>query len=346
MVGDKLTRREFIQRTIAASAGLAGAAALGTGAVATAQQTAATTSRVIHMHAPGVLDLQARHTDYQKTKMMVQTGICYLTGELDVEAAWQRLVGPQDSVGIKINCLGGAQMYNNTVLLQVIKEQLMAVGVKPGNIIVFDRYGGHLQGTGFTIGQQEDGTWVRATDGAGPGYDSAVTQQFPAHGKSTTEAAACSKIVTQQITKMINVPILKNHGGAGITLALKNIAFGIFRHTGSAHDNHCDPYIPYMCRHPLIRQKTVLHILDALKGQYEGGPGGQPQFQWAQQSLLMSQDPVALDFLGAQLLNQARQEHGKSLISNNHMSHIFTAAQLGVGTSDPAQIDVIQQTIA
>ncbi len=346
MAGDKLTRREFIQRTIAASAGLAGAAALGTGAVVSAQQTAATTSRVVDLHAPGVLDLQAGHTDYQKTKMMVQTGICYLTGELDVEAAWRGLFGPQDSVGIKINCLGGARMYNNTVLLQIIKEQLMTVGVKPENIIVFDRYGGHLQGAGFTIGQQEDGTWLRATDGAGPGYDSAVTQQFPAHGKDTKEAAACSKIVTQQITKMINIPILKNHGDAGITLALKNIAFGIFQHTGSAHDNNCDPYIPYMCSHPLIREKTVLHILDALKGQYEGGPGGQPQFQWAQQSLLMSQDPVALDFLGAQLLNQARQEHGKSPISNNRMSHIFTAAQLGVGTSDPAQMNIIQQTIA
>ena len=150
-----------------------------------------------------------------------------------------------------------------------------------------------------------------------------------------------TRIVTQQITKLINVPILKNHGGAGVTLALKNYAFGCFQHTGSAHDNNGDPYIPAMCSNPVIRNKTVLTILDGLKGQYEAGPGGNPQFQWAQNSILMGTDMVAIDFLGAGLINQARQSNSKGPISNSKISHIFTAAQIGLGRADKAQIEEV-----
>jgi len=346
MADNKITRREFVERTAAVGAGLIGASLLGGSGQATAQQaTAAGASRVIHTHSDGAFNLQTGQADYDRVSSMVQTGICQVTGKLDLAEAWRSLVSPDDVVGLKINCLGRPGFYNDHVLLRVLKEELVAVGVRSENIIAFDRYTGHLKGAGFTIGQQEDGSWLIATDGSGPGYDGAVAQEFPPHGKDTKEAAPCSKIVTQKISKMINIPILKNHGGAGVTLALKNIAFGIFNHTGSAHDNHCNPYIPYMCSHPVVRQKTVLHILDGLKGQYEGGPGGKAQFQWAQQSILMSPDPVALDFIGAGLINQARQQNGKSPISNGHMSHIFTGAQIGLGHASAAEIEEVLLTI-
>ena len=345
MADDNITRREFVQRTAAAGAGLIGASMLAGELRAAQQATAAQKSQVIHTHSGGAFNLQTGQADYQKVKAMVQTGIRHTTGILDPAAAWASLVGSEDIVGLKINCLGRPGFYNNRVLLRVVKEQLATAGVRPENIIVFDRYTSHLKGAGFTIGQKEDSSWLIATDGSGPGYDGAVTQEFPPHGKNTKEVAPCSKIVTQKITKLINIPILKNHGGAGMTLALKNIAFGLFKHTGSAHDNHCNPYIPYMCSHPVIRQKTILHILDGLKGQYEGGPAGQAQFQWAQDSILMSTDPVALDFIGARLINQVRQQHGKSPISNSHMGHIFTAAQLGLGHASEAEVEEALLTV-
>ncbi len=344
-----IDRRDFLRQSLVVGAGLIGATAIG--CRADSSQDAPSTapqqepqpsqrSRVIHTKSANAFDLQSGQANYQVVKTMMRTGICHVTGEPSSVQAWQRLVGPDDRVGIKINCLGHPTFVNNTTLLRVLKEELMAAGVAAQNIIVFDRYASHLTGGGFTIGQQPDGTWLKATDGGGPGYDSNVTQSFqPASGGQ--ESAALSKIVTEQITKLINVPVLKNHGGAGVTLAMKNLAFGCFQHTGSAHDNNGDPYIPAMCSNPVVRSKTVLTILDGLKAQYNAGPGGNPQFQWAQNSILMSTDMVAIDFLGAGLINQARQQNGHGLLSNSKISHIFTAARMGLGHADKAQIEEV-----
>jgi len=344
-----IDRRDFLRQSLVVGAGLIGATAIG--CRADSSQDAPSTppqqgpqstqrSRVIHTNSPNAFDLQSGQANYQVVKTMVQTGICHLTGEGNSVQAWQRIVGQDDRVGIKINCLGRPSFVNNTTLLRVLKEELVAAGVAAQNIIVFDRYASHLTGGGFTIGQQPDGTWLKATDGGGPGYDSNVSQSFaPAGGGQ--ESAPLSNIVTQQITKLINMPVLKHHGGAGVTLALKNFAFGCFQHTGSAHNNNGDPYIPAMCSNPVIRNKTVLTILDALKGQYNAGPGGNPQFQWAQNSILMGTDMVAIDFLGAGLINQARQQNGQGLLSNSKMSHIFTAARMGLGRADEAQIEEV-----
>ena len=344
-----IDRRDFLRQSLVVGAGLLGATAIGCradssqDAPSTAPQQApqpSQRSRVIHTNSPNAFDLQSGQANYQVVRTMVQTGICHVTDQLSSVQAWQRLVGPDDRVGIKINCLGQPAFVNNTTLLRVLKEELVAAGVAAQNIIIFDRYASHLTGGGFTIGQQPDGTWVKATDGGGPGYDPNVSQSFaPAGGGQ--ESAPLTKIVTQQITKLINVPILKNHGGSGVTLALKNYAFGCFQHTGSAHNNNGDPYIPAMCSNPVIRSKTVLTILDGLKGQYNAGPGGNPQFQWAQNSILMSIDMVAIDFLGAGLINQARQQNGQGLLSNSKISHIFTAARMGLGRADEAQIEEV-----
>ena len=344
-----IDRRDFLRQSLVVGAGLVGAAAIGYRADSSQEAPPIAPqqgpqpgqrSRVIHTNSPNAFDLQSGQTDYQIVKTMVQTGIRRLTGEGNSVQAWRRFVGPNDRVGIKINCLGQPTFVNNTTLLRVVKEELMAAGVAAQNIIVFDRYGSHLTGGGFSIGQQSDGTWVRATDGGGPGYDPNVSQSFaPAGGGQ--ESALLTKIITQQITKLINMPVLKHHGGAGVTLAMKNIAFGCFQHTGGAHNNNCDPYIPAMCSNPVIRSKTVLTILDGLKGQYNAGPGGNPQFQWAQNSILMGTDMVAIDFLGAGLINQARQRNGQGILSTGKISHIFTAAKMGLGRADKAQIEEV-----
>ncbi len=358
---DNVSRRDFLRGSLAAGAGVVGGTLLGCKAAGSqdalrtepgvkvaqapggsAATSTAEKSRVIHLNSGAAFDLQTGQADYQTVNSMVQTGICHWTGEAQPIQAWQQLVGPDDRVGLKINCLGRPLFFNDTTLLRVLKEQLVAAGVPAQNIVVFDRYDSHMTACSLTIGQQTDGTWLISTQGSGgPGYDSGVTQSFHPPNGGAPESAPCSNIVTQQITKLINIPILKTHGGTGVTLALKNLAFGVFRHTKSAHNNNCNPYIPAMCANPVLRQKTVLTILDGLKGQYEGGPAGKPQFQWAQGSIWLGTDPVAIDFLGAQVINQVRQQHGKGPISNDHMKHLFTAAQMGLGHASEAQIEEV-----
>jgi len=187
-----IDRRDFLRQSLVVGAGLLGATAIG--CRADSSQDAPSTppqqgpqstqrSRVIHTNSPNAFDLQSGQANYQVVKTMVQTGICHLTGEGNSVQAWQRIIGRDDRVGIKINCLGRPAFVNNTTLLRVLKEELVAAGVAAQNIIVFDRYTSHLTGGGFTIGQQSDGTWLKATDGGGPGYDPNVSQSFaPAGG--------------------------------------------------------------------------------------------------------------------------------------------------------------------
>ena len=73
--------------------------------------------------------------------------------------------------------------------------------------------------------------------------------------------------------------------------------------------------------------------MDGLLGIYRGGPGGQPQFVY--NSVVVGQDPVALDYQGWKILEAERQKHGLTL---TQPQHIKTASEMGLGTNDPNNI--------
>ena len=85
------------------------------------------------------------------------------------------------------------------------------------------------------------------------------------------------KVVTQKINKMINLTVLKHHQSAGVTIALKNMSHGLVNNVNRSHltptQNACGVFIPSVVSLPVIRQKAVLHICDAVKASYHGGPG-------------------------------------------------------------------------
>jgi len=327
----KLSRREFIKRATlgAATAGLLMRSGLHRAVLAQEGPK----SRLVHVLGPGVLSLDTLETDAAKAQVMLAEGMKAFTGAQTTEDAWKQFVGPDDVVGLKINCLGKETMYNDNTLLDTIASAVETAGVPAEQIIIFDRYTDHLKQCGFTLGQRNDGVWIKATDGPdGPGYDDEVVQEWTPEGLPA-ESARCSKIVTQEITKLINLPILKTHGGAGVTLALKNLGFGLFKHSKNAHNDRCSPYIPSMCANPVVQERWVLNILDGLKAQYEGGPGGKPQFQWAHNGIMISTDPVAMDYLGWLLLNEARQAAGIDKVSQDHARHVLRAERMGLGVT-------------
>jgi uncharacterized protein (DUF362 family) len=137
---------------------------------------------------------------------------------------------------------------------------------------------------------------------------------------------------------LINVPVLKDHRRAGVTLSLKN-HYGSISEPWLCHDGFCNPYIANLNAASQIKDKTKLILCDALFGIYKGGPQGAPQ--WINRQLLASTDPVALDHTGLTIIEHQRREQGVSLIAKK-ATHINTAASLGLGTADPQQIDVVE----
>ena len=85
-------------------------------------------------------------------------------------------------------------------------------------------------------------------------------------------------LVTRRVNKIVLLPVLKDHGSAGVTGALKNMSHGLVNNVCRSHStpdtNVCNQFIPQVVSHPIIRKKCVLQIMDGIKGVYQGGPGG------------------------------------------------------------------------
>ena len=86
-------------------------------------------------------------------------------------------------------------------------------------------------------------------------------------------------LVTRRVNKLVMLPVLKDHGSAGVTGALKNMSHGLVNNVARSHStpetNVCNQFIPEVVSHPIIRKKCVLHIMDGIKGVYQEGPFGE-----------------------------------------------------------------------
>jgi uncharacterized protein (DUF362 family) len=154
-----------------------------------------------------------------------------------------------------------------------------------------------------------------------------------------------SKILTQRTNVLINLPVLKDHDGAGVTIALKNM-YGVIHNPNKYHPDGCNPFVADVNMLPEIRTRMRLTVCDATTAMYEGGPAYKPEFSWNANALLVSQDPVALDHTGWQMIERKRAEKGwKTLEAEGRPPrYIATAAdsEHRLGNNDPARITVVE----
>ena len=214
----------------------------------------------------------------------------------DPREAWRKLFSPKEIIAIKVNCLAGRGLSTHPELVQVIIAQLEKIGVPKKNIIVFDRANLDLKRAGFKITTARTG--VRC---AGNDY-------FGYHPNLVVHKTIGSMVsrVMFDAGAVINLPVLKDHGIAGFSGALKNF-FGVIHNPNKYHLNVGDPFIADLCSYHLIRKKVKLTICDALTAQYEGGPPYMPQFALRENMLLIGTDMVAIDRVGWSMIEKWRQ---------------------------------------
>jgi hypothetical protein len=163
-------------------------------------------------------------------------------------------------------------------------------------------------------------------------------------------------LVTRRVNKLVLLPVLKDHGSAGVTGALKNMSHGLVnnvaRSHGSAHTNVCNQFIPQVVSHPIIRKKCVLQIMDGIRGVYQGGPFAHAkdlQWTWENNALFLATDPVAMDHIAWRIIDAKRQEKGLAPVGAvgkmgvdaeregfdiRQPQHIVLAGLLGLGVFD------------
>jgi len=139
---NRLTRRDFLQ--VVSGAAVAGAA--GGRLVSGAQRTAgAKRSTVVLVRNPAVLDAQ-RRVNGPVVSRMLDEAVAALFGEKQPEAAWARLFGPEDRLGIKTNCW--EFLATPPELEQAIRRRAAGAGVPETRISIGDR--GIHEDPGFT----------------------------------------------------------------------------------------------------------------------------------------------------------------------------------------------------
>jgi len=65
--------------------------------------------------------------------------------------AWRHLIHPGESVGLKVNALGGRGVSSNLQLVEAICERLQEAGIRAGDIVVWDRDSEEMEHAGFHI---------------------------------------------------------------------------------------------------------------------------------------------------------------------------------------------------
>jgi uncharacterized protein (DUF362 family) len=201
-------------------------------------------------------------------------------------------------------------------------EHARALGVRwEASAVDYDET--QLDLAGYSAGDPEVGRkHARARGDGSPrvsGYDPEVSftldvvhpQNDPQNPRS--RRSHLSTIVSRRVNKIVNLCVLKDHSSAGVTGALKNMSHGFFDNVSRTHArpdfNHCGPFIPTAVALPQVRDKVVLHVMEALAGIYQGGPSAS-LYAWEPRSILVATDPVALDRVAWDLLDARRAQEG------------------------------------
>ena len=252
-------------------------------------------------------------------KQMLDAAIVELTGIEDAQRAWRTLFDPTERIAIKVNTINH---YGTSVSLAYgVAEKLQAIGLVAENIVIFDRNTGELQRAGYTVNEDGPGVRCRATrDYREPREVAGTTQRL--------------SDILLDCDAVINLPLLKQHGFSGLTFAMKN-HYGSTDRPSAIHFDNCAPGIAELNALPEIRDRTRLIIGDVLK---------MCPFSWGEavvgNTLLMSFDPVAHDYVGMQILTSWLSANGGNPAGvTGQAKHLATAAALGLGTDDPAHID-------
>jgi uncharacterized protein (DUF362 family) len=232
--------------------------------------------RVVEVHHPKAVD-EDHDIDRSAVRAMMDRGMCEFTGADHPVEAWRALFSPGEVIGIKVNPVGKGDRRRNPsavgsisnpeVVLEVVRN-LKQIGVKPKDIVVYERYANEFIEAGYEalMGVREmDGVrWMAASSGyseqqlsitgvdnpdahspellrhvAGYDPDQFVHMGFSAPEHSPNDdrrfRSHLTTIVSRMVDKIITIPVLKDHRSAGVTLSLKNLSHGHNNNVARSH---------------------------------------------------------------------------------------------------------------
>lgn len=323
--------------------------------------------QVASVHAEKCIDVQTEKPNAEVVREMMARGMCALTGDKDTRDSWARFIAPSDVVGIKVNCSGAPGIMSTPEVVAEIVRNLTAVGVKPDQIWVYERFKDQVDSVHYDRYVPKGvHIWTAETDrGETDGYDPSTYVETSFFDEEDTRSNLV-RPVADRFTKIVNVPNMKDHGASGVTGCLKNIAYGSFSNVARSHSGtvtNTYSFIGTLAAVEPLRSRTVLQIMDGLRGVWHGGPfSPSRKFRFYPKRMLFGSDPVAVDRLLLDIIDDKRKaEHAISVwdrspkyvnASGDHErnpnvnsfvrepGHIEYAAHLGLGVYELDKIKV------
>ena len=234
----------------------------------------------------------------------------------------QRFVQENDKVAIKPNPITptGPEIAANTnpLVVETVVKMCMQAGAREVVVLSHDPLRS-FEGNGIMEASTRAGARVIAATSRD------LYQSVPVmRGKILREVAIIRDILDADV--FINVPIVKHHAGATVTLSMKNL-MGINWDRAYFHRNGLHQCIADLS----TAVKTDLIVMDANRILLTNGPNGPGQTS-EERTVIAGTDPVAIDTYSTALLGRNPQD----------IDHIRFAYELGVGEMDLGKLDVRQ----
>jgi len=332
--------------------------------------------RVVSVKSDKAVDIPTGRADDAIVREMMAQGMRTLTGAASTADAWRRFFQPADVVGIKVNCGGYPHCISAYEIVAEVVRQLTGVGVPATQIYVYERFQNQMDECNYAPHLPE-GVQIVAAERANrnvdnSGYDPATYLEADLFGEEDTRSNIM-RLVSQRLTKIINIPNMKDHGATGVTGCLKNVAYGSFSNVARTHSrgkSHTYSVVGTLAAMEPLRSRTVLQIMDGLRGVWHGGPFARTtRYVFYPRQIMFATDPVAVDRLLLDIIDNERRAHGAISIWNRSPAslkidagrardadpnvniiirepgHVEYASTLGLGVHDLKKIKVEQLTV-
>lgn len=209
----------------------------------------------------------------------------------------------------------------NPLLIKRLIEHCFTAGAK--EVYVFDntcdKWSACYKNSGIEKAAKDAGAKVA------PGHSESYYQQVSVpKGKNLKEAKVHELILSSDV--FINVPVLKSHGSARLTIAMKNL-MGIVWDRRFWHRNNLNQCIADFASY----RKPDLNIIDAYNVMTKNGPRGVSKADVVQMKyLIVSNDMVAADAAAAKIFG----------MNPDDIRYIQMANELGVGQKDLTKLNI------
>lgn len=277
-------------------------------------------------------------------KAMVDLAVMTLTGKGTPEAAWKSLFSPKDRVGLKPNCLGRELCWPHPATVDAIVEGLVLAGVTHGNMVMWDMWG--FEASPLSTRYRKSAMQVKPIKAWG----------FERKGHSIPSGGPVKLTkALRGLDAVVNIPVIKDHDLAGVTCALKNMAFGSIPTPWTFHSNRsgerlCDPMVPEIYALGPIKDRVRLILVDAFNIIIDGGPKGNIRGLRKIHSVFAATDPVAMDRIAWKIIDDHREQAKLRKLDDESRKvgrprHVLTAERLGLGTADLDRIEHLVKTL-